>query len=85
MPSALPAGFTGMKVAAAVAVIGAVFAEWAGSDSGLGHLVIVANGQLESARAFAATVLLIAEAVLLYAAFAALERRVVSWAPRKRS
>ncbi|HET6550484.1 MAG TPA: ABC transporter permease [Solirubrobacter sp.] len=84
-PSALPAGFTGMKVAAAVALIGAVFAEWAGSNSGLGHLVIVANGQLESARAFAATVLLIAEAVLLYAAFAALERRVVSWAPRKRS
>ena len=36
-PAALPAAFTGLKVAAAVAVIGAVFAEWAGSDSGLGH------------------------------------------------
>ena len=31
-PSALPTTFTGMKIAAAVAVIGAVFAEWAGSD-----------------------------------------------------
>src|SRR5215211_6415481 len=31
-PSALPTTFTGIKIAAAVAVIGAVFAEWAGSD-----------------------------------------------------
>ena len=36
-PRALPAAFTGMKVAAAVAVIGAVFAEWAGLGRGLGH------------------------------------------------
>jgi len=83
-PSALPAGFTGMKVAAAVAVIGAVLAEWSGSDAGLGHLLITANGQLETARAFAATALLIAEAVALYALFAAAERRFVSWAPRAR-
>ena len=71
-----------MKIAAAVAVIGAVLAEWAGSDSGLGHLLVTANGQLETARAFAATVLLIAEAVALYALFAWLERRVVTWEPK---
>ena len=47
-----------MKIAAAVAVIGAVFAEWAGSSEGLGHVLITANGQLETARAFAATLLL---------------------------
>jgi len=81
-PSALPATFTGMKVAAAIAVIGAVFAEWSGSDSGLGHLLITANGQLETARAFAATTLLMAEAVGLYVFFAWLERRVVTWGPR---
>ena len=74
-----------MQIAAAVAVIGAVFAEWSGSDAGLGHLLITANGQLETARAFAATVLLMAEAIALYALFAALERKVVSWAPRSRS
>ena len=56
-----PPAFTGVKIAAAVAVIGAVFAEWAGSDSGLGHLLLTANGQLETARAFAATVLLFAD------------------------
>jgi NitT/TauT family transport system permease protein/putative hydroxymethylpyrimidine transport system permease protein len=81
-PSALPAAFTGVRVAAAVAVIGAVFAEWAGSDAGLGHLLLTANGQLLTARAFAATFLLIALAVALYGAIALLERRVVTWTPR---
>jgi NitT/TauT family transport system permease protein/putative hydroxymethylpyrimidine transport system permease protein len=81
-PSALPSAFTGMKVAAAIAVIGAVLAEWSGSDAGLGHLLITANGQLETARAFAATALLMAEAVALYVLFAWLERRVVTWGPR---
>ena len=78
-PAALPAAFTGLKVAAAVSVIGAVFAEWAGSDAGLGHALLTANGQLETPRAFAATFLLFALAVALYGAFALLERRVVKW------
>jgi ABC-type nitrate/sulfonate/bicarbonate transport system permease component len=78
-PAALPAAFTGLKVAAAVSVIGAVFAEWAGSDSGLGHALLTANGQLETPRAFAATFLLFALAVGLYGLFALLERRVVRW------
>jgi NitT/TauT family transport system permease protein/putative hydroxymethylpyrimidine transport system permease protein len=81
-PSALPSAFTGVRVAAAVAVIGAVFAEWSGSDAGLGHVVLTANGQLETARAFAATLLLFALAVALYGAVALLERRVVTWTPR---
>ena len=81
-PSALPAAFTGVRVAAAVAVIGAVFAEWSGSDAGLGHALLIANGQLATPRAFAATLLLFLLAVLLYAAFALLERRAVDWTPR---
>jgi ABC-type nitrate/sulfonate/bicarbonate transport system permease component len=59
-----------------------VFAEWAGADQGLGHALLTANGQLETARAFAATLLLFLLAVALYGAFAALERRVVDWTPR---
>jgi putative hydroxymethylpyrimidine transport system permease protein len=82
LPSALPSAFTGMKVAAAVAVIGAVFAEWSGADSGLGHALLNANGQLETARAFAATLLLFLLAVTLYGALSMLERRVVDWTPR---
>jgi len=44
--------------------------------------LLTANGQLETARAFAATALLIAEAIALYAFFAWLERRVVTWEPK---
>jgi NitT/TauT family transport system permease protein/putative hydroxymethylpyrimidine transport system permease protein len=82
LPSALPSAFTGMKIAAAVAVIGAVFAEWSGASSGLGHALLIAGGQLETARAFAATLLLFLLAIGLYALFALLERRVVDWTPR---
>ena len=78
-PSALPRAFTGLKVAAAVSVIGAVFAEWIGSDDGLGHGLLIASGQLETARAFAATVLLFALAIALYAACSAAERRATKW------
>ncbi len=78
-PAALPQAFTGLRIAAAVSVIGAVFAEWSGSENGLGHLVLISLGQLESARTFAATVLLFALAVLLYGAFALAERRLVDW------
>jgi ABC-type nitrate/sulfonate/bicarbonate transport system permease component len=82
LPSALPPTFTGVKIAAAVAVIGAVFAEWSGSSEGLGHALLTANGQLATARAFAATLLLFLLAVCLYGAFALVERRVAGWTPR---
>ena len=62
-PAALPAALSGAKIAVAVAVIGAVFAEYAGSSEGLGHLMLQAIPQLETARAYAAVVLLAAFAV----------------------
>ena len=83
-PAALPQAFTGIKIAAAVAVIGAVFAEWAGSSRGLGHAILTASGQLETPRAFAATLLLFLLAITIYGAFSLLERRVVDWIPRNR-
>jgi NitT/TauT family transport system permease protein/putative hydroxymethylpyrimidine transport system permease protein len=78
-PAALPQAFTGLRIAAAVSVIGAVFAEWNGSERGLGHVVLVSLAQIESARTFAAVVLLFALAVALYALFAVAERRLVTW------
>jgi putative hydroxymethylpyrimidine transport system permease protein len=78
-PSALPQAFTGLRIAAAVSVIGAVFAEWSGAENGLGRLVLISLGQLESARTFAATVLLFALAIGLYGAFSLAERRIITW------
>jgi NitT/TauT family transport system permease protein/putative hydroxymethylpyrimidine transport system permease protein len=82
-PTALPYFFSGAKIAVAVAVIGAVFGEWAGSSSGLGHLIQVASAQLQTARTFAAVTVLSAFAILLFALLAALERRVAWWGPDK--
>ena len=63
LPSALPSFFTGLRVAATVSVIGAVFGEWAGADEGLGRLVLLANNQLQTPRAYAGIVLLTLMAV----------------------
>jgi putative hydroxymethylpyrimidine transport system permease protein len=81
-PSALPYAFSGAKVAVAVAVIGAVFGEWAGSDAGLGHLMLQASAQLETARLFAAVVVLSTFAVGLFALLSVLERRIAWWGTR---
>ena len=82
-PAALPAALSGAKIAVAVAVIGAVFAEYAGSSEGLGHLVLTSIPQLETARAYAAVVVLAAFAVLLFSLLALAERRLVPWAHRR--
>lgn len=80
LPAALPGLFSGAKVAVVVAVIGAVFAEWAGSDAGLGHLFQQAIPQLETARAYAAVAILSAFAIVLFGLLTLAERLVVPWA-----
>jgi NitT/TauT family transport system permease protein/putative hydroxymethylpyrimidine transport system permease protein len=78
-PTALPYAFSGAKIAVAVAVIGAVFAEWAGASSGLGFLIRQDNAQLETARLFAEVVVLAVMAIALFGLLALAERRVVTW------
>jgi NitT/TauT family transport system permease protein/putative hydroxymethylpyrimidine transport system permease protein len=78
-PGALPSTFTGIKLAVVLAPIGAVFGEWAGSSSGLGHLILTDNAQLEVAREFAAVAILAAMALILFGLVALAERRVVTW------
>jgi putative hydroxymethylpyrimidine transport system permease protein len=79
LPSALPFFFSGTKIAIAVAVIAAVFAEWVGAESGLGHQIFVAESQLLTARMFAAITLLGVMAIGLFGLVALIERRVVRW------
>jgi putative hydroxymethylpyrimidine transport system permease protein len=79
LPSALPFFFSGTKIAIAVAVIAAVFAEWVGAESGLGHQIFVAESQLLTARMFAAITLLGVMAIVLFGLVALIERRVVRW------
>ena len=81
-PSALPALLSGAKIAVTVAVIGAVLAEQAGSSDGLGHLILQSIPQFETARSWAAVVVLAAFAIALFGALALAERRLVPWAHR---
>jgi ABC-type nitrate/sulfonate/bicarbonate transport system permease component len=78
-PNALPNFFTGAKIAVVLAPIGAVFGEWVGGSSGLGHLILTDNAQLEIAREFAAVAVLSAMALVLIGLLALAERRVVTW------
>jgi NitT/TauT family transport system permease protein/putative hydroxymethylpyrimidine transport system permease protein len=82
-PAALPAAFSGARIAVAVAVIGAVLAEQAGSSEGLGHLIVQSIPQFETARAYAAVVLLSALAVALFGALTLAERLLLPWAHRR--
>lgn len=82
-PAALPAALSGAKIAVAVAVIGAVFAEYVGSSAGLGHLILQSIPQLETARAWAAVVVLAAFAVALFYALDLAQRRLVGAPDRK--
>ena len=76
--------FTGAKIAVVVAVIGAVFAEWAGASSGLGYLFEQSIPQLLTARAYAAVVILSVFAIVLFALLTLAERLVLPWAYRPR-
>jgi putative hydroxymethylpyrimidine transport system permease protein len=80
LPAALPGLFTGAKIAVVVAVIGAVFAEQAGSSSGLGYLFEQSIPQFLTARAYAAVLLLSLFAILLFALLSAAQRIVLPWA-----
>jgi putative hydroxymethylpyrimidine transport system permease protein len=78
-PGALPAIFSGARVAATYAAVGAVFGEWAGSSSGLGFVILQAQPALDTERIFAAVLILSALALALYALVTLAERILVPW------
>ncbi len=78
-PTALPSFFSGAKIAAAVAPIGAVFAEWVASNEGLGHLILNYNANYQVADMFAATAVLTVIAIGFFGLLALVERHVVTW------
>jgi ABC-type nitrate/sulfonate/bicarbonate transport system permease component len=80
LPAALPGVFTGAKIAVIVAVIGAVFAEQSGANSGLGYLFQESINQLLTARAYATVVILSLFAILLYVVLTLAERLTLPWA-----
>ncbi len=79
VPAALPALASGLRVATAVAPIGAVVGEWVGSSAGLGYLMLHANARLQVDLMFAALFVLAVFAVLLYFTVDRLLRLALPW------
>jgi NitT/TauT family transport system permease protein len=77
-PAALPQILGGFRIGVTLAVIGAIVAEWAGGERGLGVLINLARGSLFDIPLLFATLLLIAiVGVALYAVVVAIEHRVL--------
>jgi putative hydroxymethylpyrimidine transport system permease protein len=66
LPLAIPYALAGVRVAASVAPIGAIVGEWVGSSSGLGYLMLHANGRGQTDLMFAALVVLCAESLIIW-------------------
>jgi NitT/TauT family transport system permease protein len=78
IPAALPAILGGMRVGVTLAVIGAIIAEWAGGERGLGVLINVARGSLfDIPLMFATLATLALLGVTLYLVMVHIERRLV--------
>lgn len=79
LPHALPSIFAGLKVSITLAVVGAVVGEFVGSNSGIGYLLQIANGNFDLPLMFAALTVLSAIGVLLFVAIDVVERLMIPW------
>lgn len=81
VPAALPGIASGLRMAAALAPIGAVIGEWVGASEGLGFVMMQANARMQTDVMFAALLILAVLAVALHAAVDRSMRRIVHWQP----
>jgi len=77
LPGSLPYIFSGMKVAAILAVAGAIVGEFLGSDKGLGYLMLQVQVTLDTPAMFMAVMLITLIGVVLYGMVLGLERLLV--------
>lgn len=79
LPNALPTIFGGLKVAIALSVIGAIVGEFVGATAGLGYMVDIAEGNLNTRLIFASITLMAAMGIVLFYAVELIERVSVGW------
>jgi len=84
LPHALPGIFSGLKVAITLAVVGAVVGEFVGSNSGIGYVLQVANGNFDLPLMFAALFVLSMMGVILFMALDAIEHVLIPWHASRR-
>lgn len=79
LPTSLPYLFSGLKVAATLAVVGAVVGEFVGADKGLGYLLLVANSNLWTSLMFGTIVALTIQGLVLFYIIQMLESLLIPW------
>ena len=79
LPTSLPYLFSGLKVAATLAIAGTVVGEFVGADKGLGYLLLVTNSNMESALMFATIVALTIIGLVFYYLVELLESFLIPW------
>ncbi len=79
VPGAAPFLAAGFRTGVTLSLVGAVVAEWTGTDRGLGYVVLSANSRLATAQAFAAVLVITALGLTAYAIAVMLERRICWW------
>jgi len=77
LPNALPAIFGGLKISITLAVVGAVVGEFVGGDAGLGYLLMVANGSMDTQLLFAGIVALTVLGVVFFLLIELAERLAI--------
>ncbi|MCB1044360.1 MAG: ABC transporter permease [Acidobacteria bacterium] len=77
VPTAIPGIFAGMKIASPLAVVGAVVGEFMGSGEGLGHLIMEANGLLDTSMLFVSIIVLSAMGIAFYSIVAGAEALLI--------
>jgi len=79
VPDALPAILSGLRIGAAIAIVGTVIAELTMAQSGLGGLMITAGNRFQMDRYFAVVIVMMALGTALTAALRQIERRFGRW------
>ena len=79
IPSSLPFLMSGLRIAAAVSVIGAIVGEWVGASSGLGYLMTRTASQFQTPLLFAAVAISALLGIAMFAAVAISERWLLPW------
>ncbi|HEX3982230.1 MAG TPA: ABC transporter permease [Acidisoma sp.] len=79
--AALPAFGSGLRVATAIAPIGAIIGEWVGSSAGLGYVMMNANARIQTDVMFSALTILSVMAILLWVVVDRVLKRILYWAP----
>ena len=79
LPTSLPYLFSGLKVAATLAIAGAVVGEFVGADKGLGYLLLTTNSNMETALMFATIVALTIIGLAFFYAVEFVEALLIPW------